>query len=51
MQLDLTQSSMAYKTAQNLAIFAKNSEEIVNELAEYLNFDLNAVVSLNLLKF
>lgn len=42
-ELDLTNTSVKYLTAQNLAIFPENTKETVEELAKLLNLNLDQV--------
>lgn len=44
MELDLGENGIKYKTAQNLGIFVKNDEKLVNEVADYLGVNLKKLI-------
>lgn len=46
LEINLTNTPIKYLTAQNLAIYPKNREELVQDLAEHLGFNLNKVIKL-----
>lgn len=46
LELDLSQTPIKYRTAQNLAIFPENTPEKVQELAKMLGFQLENLVKL-----
>ncbi len=45
-EVDVTDSAITYETGDHIAIYAQNSEAVVNRVAELLGFDLDALVTL-----